>query len=135
MVERYEVKVGAGTLRSVEPEAVSMPHRWTPGGVTVEGAFTGAHLLHLAVAGCVLNDLYRESPSLGIVLDGVRVRAWGGFDDDTSASTGIAYTVELASGADEQQLAALLERVDEIAEIPRAVRAGAVVRRSAEHPG
>jgi hypothetical protein len=28
-------------------------HRWTPGGVTVEAGFTGGHLLHLAVAGCV----------------------------------------------------------------------------------
>ncbi len=46
------------------------PHRWTPGEVTAEGEFTGGHLLHLAVAGCVLNGLYREAATLGIELAG-----------------------------------------------------------------
>jgi hypothetical protein len=31
--------------------AARFPHRWTPGGVTVEADFTGGHLLHLAAAG------------------------------------------------------------------------------------
>ena len=31
-----------------------------PGGVTAEADFTGGHLLHLAAAGCVLDDIYRE---------------------------------------------------------------------------
>jgi hypothetical protein len=58
--------------------------------VTVRADFTGAHLLHLAVAGCVLNDLYREAAGLGVEL---------------------------------------LAVVDRVAEIPRAVRAGAAVGR------
>jgi hypothetical protein len=33
---------------------VSFPHGWTEDGVMVEAAFTGAHLLYLAAAGCVL---------------------------------------------------------------------------------
>jgi len=51
-----------------------------PEGVTVEADFTGGHLLHLATAGCILNDLYREAAKLGIQLVGVRVSAAGGFD-------------------------------------------------------
>jgi hypothetical protein len=43
-----------------------MPHRWTADGVLVETEFTGAHLYHLAAAGCVLNDLFREAAGLGI---------------------------------------------------------------------
>ena len=61
MDNRFEVAVGAGTMMSASGAVVRFPHRWTPGGVTVEADFTGAHLLHLAAAGCVLNDVYREA--------------------------------------------------------------------------
>jgi hypothetical protein len=73
MDDRFEVRAGAGTMMSGSATAVRFPHRWTPGGVTVEADFTGGHLLH--------------------------------------------------------QLARLLEVVDQVAEIPCAVRAGAAVRR------
>lgn len=129
MGERYDVVVGAGTFRSAEGRCVGMPHRWTAEGVTVETDFTGAHLLHLAVAGCVLNDVYREAATLGIHLDGVRVRAGGGYDADTWASTSIDYSVQVSSPASAADLEALLAVVDEVAEIPRAVRAGAPVER------
>ena len=35
--------------------------------------FTGGHLLHLAVAACVLNDMHREAQSRGVPIDGVLV--------------------------------------------------------------
>jgi uncharacterized OsmC-like protein len=114
MDNRFEVAVGAGTMMSSSAAAVGFPHRWTSGGVTVEADFTGGHLFHLAAAGCVLNDLYREAAALGIELHGVRVTAAGG---------------EVSSDASADQLAHLLEAVDRVAEIPRAIRAGATVRR------
>ncbi|WP_308120755.1 OsmC family protein [Paractinoplanes bogorensis] len=95
----------------------------------MEADFTGAHLLHLAAAGCVLNDLYREAQQLGLVLNGVRVTASGGFDSATWVSTGITYGIELDSTASEEERTALVARVDEVAEIPRAIRAGAPVQR------
>jgi len=106
-----------------------MPHTWTEGGVSIEAAFTGAHLLHLAAAGCVLNDLYREAQRMGIDLDGVRVRARGGFDVETWSSTGITYDVDLESDAAPEDLERLLALVDDVAEIPRALRRGTTVRR------
>ena len=121
--------VAAGAFRSTAEDVVQFPHRWTPEGVTVEAAFTGAHLLHLAAAGCVLNDVYREAGRLGVDLDGVRVTAAGGFDGETWRSTGIAYAVELDSRATPDERSALLDAVDAVAEIPRAVRAGAPVER------
>lgn len=130
MSTRFEVAVGAGTLMSASEAAVHFPHRWTPGGVTVEADFTGGHLLHLAAAGCVLNDLYREAAALGIELKGVRVSVAGGFDTTTWQSTGIDYSVEVSSDAPADELAHLLEVVDDVAEIPRAIRAGAAVRRA-----
>jgi uncharacterized OsmC-like protein len=129
MDNRFEIAVGAGTLASTSSAAVRFPHRWTPGGVTVEADFTGGHLLHLAAAGCVLNDVYREAAALGIELTGVRVTAAGGFDTSTWLSTGIDYAVEVSSDAPADQLTHLLDVVDQVAEIPRAIRAGTTVRR------
>ncbi|SCG64703.1 OsmC family protein [Micromonospora humi] len=128
-MDQFAVVVGAGSLRSSAADAVRFPHRWTPEGVTVTADFTGAHLLHVAAAGCVLNDVYREAGELGIRIDGVRVTASGGFDPQTWASTGITYQVELRSPASADERDRLLQRVDEVAEIPRALRAGAPVRR------
>jgi uncharacterized OsmC-like protein len=128
-VDAFEVVVGAGCFRSDDSRAVRFPHRWTPEGVTVESDFTGAHLLHLAAAGCVLNDVYREAVELGIPVEGVRVTASGGFDTGAWTSTGITYHVEVRSPAPAEELAGLLSRVDEVAEIPRAIRAGAPVHR------
>ena len=129
MSDRFEVVVGAGSLRSVDPQAVGFPHHWTPEGVTVESDFTGAHLLHLAAAGCVLNDMYREAARLGVELDGVRVTASGGFDTGTWASTGITYLIDVRSPAAQEKLMELLDVVDRVAEIPRAIRSGAPVQR------
>ena len=127
---RFEVVAGAGSMMSADGAAVRFPHRWTPGGVTVEADFTGGHLLHLAAAGCVLNDVYREAAVMRIGLQGVRVTAAGGFDAATWQSTGIDYSVEVSSDAPADQLARLLEVVDQVAEIPQAIRAGATVRRT-----
>ena len=129
-VSQFDVVVCAGSLRSSDAHAVRFAHRWTPEGVTVEAEFTGAHLLHLAAAGCVLNDLYREAAALGLRIDGVRVTATGGFDADSWVSTGISYAVDVDSPASPGELARLLAVVDEIAEIPRALRAGAPVSRT-----
>ena len=126
----FDVVVGAGTLQSTSSEAVRFPHRWTPQGVTVEAAFTGAHLLHLAAAGCVLNDVYREAERLGVAIDGVRVTASGGFDTETWRSTGISYAVDVDSPAADHEQDALLDVVESVAEIPRSIRAGATVERT-----
>lgn len=129
MSETYDATVAAGSYRSTEAGAVPFAHRWTDGGVTIEAAFTGAHMLHVAVAGCVLNDLYREAGSLGIRLDGVRVTASGEYDGEW-ASRGITYRVELDTTASPEDVSELLAAVDAVAEVPRAVRQGAPVERA-----
>ncbi len=106
MDNRFEGTVGAGTMMAASGTAARFPHRWTPGGVTVEADFTGGHLLHLAAAGCVLNDLYRQAAALGIELKGVRVIAAAG---STPRPGG--------------------PRASAIRSIPQAMRAGVTVRR------
>ena len=73
-----------------------------------------------------LTPVLRGWKALGLVVDGVAVRACGGFDADW-ASTGVAYTLDLDSPEDQLALAELRVRVDEVAEVPKAVRVGATV--------
>lgn len=127
--DEFEVVVTAGSLRS--HAGTPMPHRWTPEGVVVDAPFTGAHLFHLAAAGCVLNDVYREAERWGMRVEGVKVVARGGFDTTTWTSTGVSYDVQIESDAPADVVARLLEVVDEAAEIPKALRAGATVVRRA----
>jgi hypothetical protein len=134
MTERYRVTVSAGSLKPTSGPVVQFPHRWTTEGVSITAEFTGAHLLHLAAAGCVLNDVYREAAKLNIPVEGVRVDAAGGYDHESWQSMGIEYTVQVASSASSRELARLLDVVDTVAEIPRAIRAGAVVRRAEHSP-
>ncbi|MDH2429358.1 OsmC family protein [Sphaerisporangium sp. TRM90804] len=129
MDDRFNVIVSAGSLKVTDEHTVHFPHRWTPEGVSVRADFTGGHLLHLAAAGCVLNDLYREAAALGIELLGVRVSAAGGFDIESWQSTGITYTVDVSSTAPAESIAHLIDIVDSVAEIPRAIRRGATVQR------
>lgn len=121
------VRASAGSLRSAA--GVPLPHPWTPEGILAEVSGTGAHLLHLAVAVCVLNDTWREADRLGVPVAGVAVTADGGFDE-AWASTGITYTVSVDSTAGEERVAELVRAVEEAAEIPHALRAGTTVART-----
>jgi hypothetical protein len=120
------VSATAGTLRA--SAGVVLHHQWTEEGVVASPAVNGAQVLHLSVALCVLNDTYREAERLGVEVEGVAVEADGSFDDEWR-STGIEYSVTLDSRAPAEALERLGAVVDEVAEIPRAVRAGAPVRK------
>ena len=127
-MDTYPVTVGSGTLRPLTG-TFEADHEWTPSGVTVEGAFTGPNLLHIAVAGSVLNHIYRLAVERSMRVDGVRVRAEGAFDADTWRSTGITYTVELVTDASDEQQEQLLEAVDAAASVVQTLRAGTAVDR------
>jgi uncharacterized OsmC-like protein len=121
--------VSTGSLRPEASDGVVMPHRWTATGVLIEAEFTGGHLYHLATAGCLVNDVYREAKRMGIGIGGLRVRASGGFDSVTWSSSGVVYQIDVASDASRQDIDRLLSVVDDVAEIPKALRAGTTVIR------
>jgi hypothetical protein len=127
----FGVTVSAGTLRATRADW-TIPHTWTEQGVAIEGGGNGATMLHAAIALCVLNDTFREAGPLGLEVRGVLVHADGGFDTEVWVSGGITYRVEVDSTASSDELAALLARVDDVAEIPRVLRAGAGVERVGE---
>ncbi len=126
----FGVRAGAGSLRGADEAGLVLEHAWTEAGVVAGPATNGAQVLHLSVALCVLNDTYREAARLGIRLGGVCVRADGGFDEDWR-STGVRYEVTLDSSAPPEEQARLLDVVDAVAEVPRALRRAATVTRVA----
>lgn len=90
--------------------------------------FNGGQLLYLAVAGCISNDLFREARAAGIELSSVRVKVSGDFAGEPAVSDEIRYEVQVAGNATEDRLRALVDQVDEIAEIPNSLRQGTQVR-------
>lgn len=74
--------------------------------------FNGGQLLYLAVAGCISNDLFSEAGAAGIELSSVRVKVGGDFVGEPAVSDEIQYEVEVVGDASEDQLLALVDRVD-----------------------
>jgi hypothetical protein len=126
----FPVVLTAGSLRAEPSAGWLVPHDWTDTGVVIQAAPNGAGVLHVAVALCVLNDTFREAIGRDLPVAGVRVSARGEFDQETWQSTGIAYDVEVDSPASADDVASLLEQVDRVAEVPRALRAGMTVERA-----
>lgn len=92
--------------------------------------FNGGELLHLAVAGCVSNDLFREARALELRLTRVVITARGEFTGSPQVSGGVGYSVEVWGDAPAAALSELVARVDAIAEIPNSLRRGTAVRLS-----
>ncbi len=97
--------------------------------------FNGGQLLHLAVAGCISNDLFREAARIGISLSRVAVTVDGDFDGEPAVSGGIAYEVEVFGDASPEDLDTLVRHVGRIAEIPNSLRRGTsvVLRKTRSH--
>jgi putative redox protein len=125
-VETRNVDGKVTSLGTAEPFTlvVDRPPEGGGGGL----GFNGGQLLYLAVAGCISNDLFREARSSGIELSGVRVKVSGDFVGEPAVSDEIQYKVEVSGDAPEDRLRALIDQVDEIAEIPNSLRNGTRVR-------
>ena len=125
----FGVRATAGTPRACT--AVVFDHTWCDEGVVVPLVDNGAQVLHLSVAQCVLNDTYRGAARLGNGVDGVVAAGDDGFDE-AWCSTGIEYVVgqvTVDARASARRVARLSAVVDEVAEIPRAIRVDAPVTR------
>jgi hypothetical protein len=130
MDNTYPVTLTAGSLRADPSVGWLVPHRWSDGGVVIQTEPNGVGVLHVAVALCVLNDVFRGAIELGLEVAGVQVSARGEFDEETWQSSGVTYAVEVDSPAGVDQVAALVAQVDRVAEVPRALRAGMTVERA-----
>jgi uncharacterized OsmC-like protein len=129
VVFEVEVRTIAGepaAIGNAGPDTLVVDRPADAGGRGV--GFNGGQLLYLAIAGCVSNDLFREARAAGIRLDRVRVVVRGDFAGDPPVSSDVEYEVELDGDASRGRLEALVQQVDEIAEIPNSLRRGTGVR-------
>ena len=93
----------------------------------------GGELLMLALATCYCNDIYREAGKRGIEVTSVEVTAEATFDREGEAATQIDYSAKIAGKAAREELLALMQHTDSVAEIQNTVRKGvAVSLRSSE---
>lgn len=117
MTQDFTAVVSCGTLAT----ATDTSFTWANSDVVVDSPFTGLHVTHVAIAGCVLNDTRREAATRGIDIAGVRVSVRGGFDVHGAVFAPIEYVVEVDSEAAQAEIDDLIGFVQAIAEIPRAL--------------
>lgn len=125
LVETRSVGAAVTALGSAGPFTLTIDRPIEGGGGGL--GFSGGQLLHLAVAGCISNDLFREAARLGITLSRVQVVVDGDFDGDPAVSSGIRYRVDVDGDRPRVELDDLVGLVDRIAEIPNSLRRGTAV--------
>lgn len=124
MTEAYRVELrtvgdGPTALGSAGGHTVIVDRPVSVGGGGL--GFNGGQLLYLAIAGCISNDLYREAARMRIVVTGVVIEVDGDFPEPGTPSTPIEVAVDLTGDAPEDELRGLLDRVAEMAEIPKSL--------------
>jgi putative redox protein len=128
MAGTYDVQIRSVPADRAAKDAVPLSqvvlqHHRTDGIQIEAQPLSGGHLLHLAVAGCIFNDLYHLAAERGIRLTDVRVAATGDFEgEEPTVSTGVTYQVAVSGEASEEQLRELVSEVDRIASIPDVLR-------------
>ena len=104
------VRVHAGESEPASPtQRIVVQHHRTPRVEWSIDVATGGHVLHLALAQCVFNNVLRIARDRGLPLTDVSVAADGGFDAEGTASTGIDCSIELNGDAEHADLVSLAE--------------------------
>lgn len=109
------------------PDGMIVEHHLTDRAQLSAETLSGGHLLHLAVAGCLFNDILREAAKRGIAITKLEVRADGGFAGDPLVSSGITYDVTVAGDAPDYELRSLVNDCERLAAIPQTLRHGTKV--------
>ncbi len=87
----------------------------------------GGELLALALATCYCNDLYREAARRGIHVSQVEVTVDGEFGGEGEPARSLRYTARVTSDAAPDEVRALMEHTDHVAEIQNTLRSGVAV--------
>jgi uncharacterized OsmC-like protein len=122
-----EIRTTEGSSDAIDLGTVVVRHHLTDQAAVTAEVLSGAHLLHLAVAGCLFNDLLREAARRDLALTDVRVTADGRFDGPAGESTGISCAIDVTSDAAEADVRRLVADVQEDASIPLTLKRGTTV--------
>lgn len=125
MSEAYRIRMstvdgGPTALGSAGPFTLVADRPSAAGGGGL--GFNGGQLLYMSIAACISNDLYREAAARGITLSHVAIDVDGDFPARGAPSSPIEVSLTVAGNASENELAALVDEVDRIAEIPNSIR-------------
>lgn len=107
-----------------QSHALAIPPKSTGMGSSANGG----ELLALALATCWCNDLYREAAARGITVHGVEVQVDARFGGPGEPAREIRYHARVESDAPGQDVRALIEHTDRVAEVHNTLRAGIQVR-------
>jgi uncharacterized OsmC-like protein len=112
------------TLRTNENvQSIVIPPKATGFGSSVNGG----ELLFLALATCFCNDLYREAGKNGIKVQQVEVAVEGDFGAEGEPANNVTYRAKVTAQASEEEIRALIEQTDRLAEIQNTLRTGTPV--------
>ena len=90
----------------------------------------GGELLFLALATCYCNDIYREAAKQNIQVEKVEVEVSGDFSAEGEGATNVTYKAKVHAKGTEEEIRALMEHTDTVAEIQNTLRAGTDVKLS-----
>ena len=90
----------------------------------------GGELLFLALATCYCNDIYREAAKRNIPVEKVEVEVSGDFGAEGQGAKNVSYSAKVHAKGTEEEIRALMQHTDTVAEIQNTVRAGTDVKLS-----
>ena len=90
----------------------------------------GGELLFLALATCYCNDIYREAAKRNIQVEKVEVEVSGDFGAEGEGAKNVSYSAKVHAKGTEEEIRALMEYTDTVAEIQNTLRAGTDVKLS-----
>jgi uncharacterized OsmC-like protein len=88
---------------------------------------SGGHMLHLALAQCVFNNVLRIAGERGLTLTAASVTADGGFNPEGTTSTGIECSIELTGSAPDGELRGIAEAAFADSTVAAVLRSGVTV--------
>jgi uncharacterized OsmC-like protein len=112
---------------AVDPAHVILKHHHAGRAQVNAERLTGAHLLHLAVAGCLFNDILRVAEERDITVRELEVSADGSFEGEPAVSIGVTYSVRLAADASEDDLRQLVRESEAQSSIGHTLHRGTPV--------
>lgn len=84
-------------------------------------------MLFLAIGGCYVNDLYRESAKRNIEVESVQASVEGDWGGEPVRAQNVSFSVHVEAKTTREEISDLIKHTDEVAEIPNSLRLGTKV--------
>jgi len=108
------------------PHSIDIP----PKSSGLGSSANGGELLFLALATCYCNDIYREAAKRNIQVEKVEVEVSGDFGAEGEPAANVTYKAKVHAKGTEEEIRALMEHTDTVAEIQNTLRGGVQVKLS-----